>query len=133
MVVSKREPGARVLGIETGGEHISVALLEVSDVGAVALVDEVTTHRGARHADLVMHLVAQVLQRQEMFAAELALIGVGRGPGGFTGIRVGLSTAMGLTLATGVPVWPVCSLAAMACHVPRGYALPMFDARRGAS
>ncbi|MCC6622343.1 MAG: tRNA (adenosine(37)-N6)-threonylcarbamoyltransferase complex dimerization subunit type 1 TsaB [Deltaproteobacteria bacterium] len=126
-----RASDARVLGIETGGEHLSAALLAVSDADGITLLHEVTAHRGHQHADLVLTLVDEVLARAGMTAADLALVGVGRGPGSFTGIRVGLSSALGLTIATGVPVWPVCSLEAMACHVPRGYALPMFDARRG--
>jgi len=127
-----------VLGLETGGEHVSVALLEVAaaaarddEAAAVTLLDEVTSRRVQLHADVVMAHIDALLRRHGLAPKDLALVGVGRGPGGFTGVRVGLATALGLTLATGAPAWPVCSLAALACHVPSGPALVMLDARRG--
>lgn len=127
-------PGPRILGLETGGDHLSVSLLAWPDGAPAAgleLLDEVTAHRDGRHTDLVLTLVDEVLARHGLGATDLALVGVGRGPGSFTGIRVGLSTALALELGAGAAVWPVCSLAAMACHVPSGVAAPLFDARRG--
>ena len=81
-----------MLAIETGGEHLSVALLEVADDGRISLRDELTHVRDDRHADVILALIDQVLARHTMKVADLALVGVGRGPGSFTGIRVGLST-----------------------------------------
>lgn len=126
--------GARILGLETGGDHLSVALLAWPDdapATSIVLVDEVVAHRGGRHTDLVLALVDEVLTRHELRAADLALVGVGRGPGSFTGIRIGLATALALEVATSLRAWPVDSLQAMACHLARGYALPMLDARKG--
>ncbi|MFO0746080.1 MAG: tRNA (adenosine(37)-N6)-threonylcarbamoyltransferase complex dimerization subunit type 1 TsaB [Myxococcota bacterium] len=126
--------GQRILGLETGGDHLSVALLVWPDgqpASGMVLLDEVVAHRGGRHTDMVLAMIDEVLARHEVRPADLALVGVGRGPGSFTGIRVGLSTALALEVATGVSAWPVCSLAAMACHVPRGVALPLIDARKG--
>jgi len=122
-------PSAYVLALETGGDHLSVALLGVGE--RLGLLDEVLFRRDDKHADAVLALIDEVLARHALTVKDLALVAVGRGPGSFTGIRVGLATALALQLATGVTAWPVCSLRALACHVPRGVALPMLDARRG--
>jgi len=130
-----------VLGIETGGEHLSVALLDGAP-GSVgdgsqrrydALVGEVRAHRGSKHLDLMLGLIAELLARHELTPADLSLIAVGRGPGGFTGVRLGLSLAQGLGIASGVPVWPVSSLAALAVNgvVPTTPVLALLDAKKG--
>lgn len=106
------------------------------------LLDEVAAHRGHRHDDSLLTLVDAALTRQALRVEDIALVGVGVGPGSFTGVRVGMATALGLGLATGAPVWPVDSLAALAMHAagvaavaPDGERQPvimsMFDARKG--
>ncbi|MCB9731368.1 MAG: tRNA (adenosine(37)-N6)-threonylcarbamoyltransferase complex dimerization subunit type 1 TsaB [Deltaproteobacteria bacterium] len=130
--------GPWVLGLETGGDELSAALWRLpTEVGrpvsAWRLAEEVTTQRGHKHADSVLLLVDQLLWRQGLAPKDLALIAAGRGPGGFTGVRVGLSTALGLSLGLGVPVWTVPSLDALAQHAAGrdGLVVPLIDARRG--
>jgi tRNA threonylcarbamoyl adenosine modification protein YeaZ len=137
---SEGPQGPWVLGIESGGEHLGVALWRLPETPGSApqqwrLVDEVLSHRGHRHADSVLALIDAVLHRHGVAADALGLIAAGRGPGGFTGVRVGLASAVGLSIGTGVAVWPVDSLAALAQHAaglnPGGLVIPMFDAKRG--
>lgn len=121
-----------VLGLETGGEHLSAALLRGSGNGAM-LVGEVVAHRGSKHADLMMGLISELLARHEVAVEQLSLIAVTRGPGGFTGVRLGLSIAQGLAIASGVPIWAVSSLAALALNavVPGTQVVALLDAKKG--
>jgi len=67
---------------------------------------------------------------------EVGAIAVGRGPGSFVGIRIGLATARGLAASTGLPATGVCTLDALGralveSSVPGGLSLALLDARRG--
>jgi tRNA threonylcarbamoyladenosine biosynthesis protein TsaB len=61
--------------------------------------------------------------------ARVGRIAVGRGPGSFVGIRIGLATARGLSASTGLPAAGVCTLDALGRAIGEGLAL--LDARRG--
>jgi tRNA threonylcarbamoyladenosine biosynthesis protein TsaB len=124
-----------ILGLETSGEHQSAALIEALDggPGGFRLLGEVRVLRRAGAPDVLLELVASLTARAAIGVADLALIAVGRGPGGFTGVRIGLAVAQGLSLASAVPVWPVSTLAALALNaiVPGSEVLCLIDARRG--
>lgn len=120
-----------VLGLESGADHLAAAI--VDDAGVVA---EARFRRGPDRSDALLALVAGLLERAGLTLGDVALIAVPRGPGSFTGIRVGLSLAQGLSLGSGVPVWPVSSLAALAMNAvipdaPVSNVLALLDARRG--
>ncbi len=122
----------RILTIETATPTESVGL--VSDARIVA---ERTTRAGRGRADELVASVAHVLDKAALLLADLDGIAVSIGPGRFTGLRVGLATAKGLSASTGVPVLPVPTLEALAASVPRedlgdgAFVCSMLDARRG--
>ena len=127
-------PGPLVLGLECGGAHLCMALIhQASEDATWTLIHETTVARGHRHADAVLGLVHRELDRAGLSASRLSLVGVASGPGGFTGIRVGLATADGLGMGLGIPVWPVGSLEVLALNASpsEGVVVPMIDARRG--
>jgi tRNA threonylcarbamoyladenosine biosynthesis protein TsaB len=70
--------------------------------------------RSAGHAERLLPMIPQVLQGAGLEFADLDRIAVTLGPGGFTGVRVGIAAARALALATGKPVVGTTSLAVMA-------------------
>ena len=94
-----------------------------------------------RQATQLMPLCAEALRSLGITPAELGGIACGGGPGSFTGLRVGLAAAKGLALPTGVPLYVVSSLEALALDIleaPRNgpgpsaiTAVPCLDAGKG--
>ena len=91
----------RLLAIETATEACSVALWID---GALCERHELAPRR---HAEWVLPMVDAVLAEGGVAKRELDAIGVGRGPGAFTGVRLAIAVAQGLALALDRPVVPV--------------------------
>jgi tRNA threonylcarbamoyladenosine biosynthesis protein TsaB len=99
----------RVLAIDTSTEACSAALLW-SD-GEVRL-RFVVTERG--HADLILPMIDGLLAEAGCKLKDLDGLAFGRGPGGFTGLRIAAGVIQGLAYGAGLRVAPVSSLAAVA-------------------
>jgi tRNA threonylcarbamoyladenosine biosynthesis protein TsaB len=128
---SRREVGpSAVLAIDTSTQVASVAVV---GPGGGSCGEGLA---GSRHDDL-LELIDRALADAGVELADLAGIAVGAGPGSFTGLRIGMATAKGLCFATGLPLWSVSSLAALAFDAGEVDSLvdtlvvPAFDARRG--
>jgi tRNA threonylcarbamoyl adenosine modification protein YeaZ len=100
-----------------------------TDVATSALVadGEVLGERVSRAVTLLEDVDA-LLRQAGAHTRDLEALAVGIGPGSFTGVRIGLSTARGLALALGIPVAGVSTLDALAAGAPG--AVPVIDARR---
>ena len=100
-----------------------------TDIATSALVSdgEVLGERRSRAVTLLEDVDA-LLRQAGAQTRELEGLAVGIGPGSFTGVRIGLSTARGLALALDIPVAGVSTLDALAAGSPG--ALPVIDARR---
>ena len=118
-----------ILAIETATPMCSVAL----QVGDQVLQRAELSPRG--HANLLLPWIAELLAEAGLCFAGLDRIAVGRGPGGFTSLRIGLSIAQGIALAHDLPVVPVSSLATLAASAdPQARhqrILALIDARMG--
>ena len=135
---TKGPAGPVIVGLETGGETLGVSLWRLPEavgdpVDSWRLLDDRRSHRGHRHASSVLGWLDGMLDDHALERSDIALVACGRGPGGFTGVRVGMATALGLATGLQRPVWPVDSLAAlaMAAGPQEGLVVPLIDARRG--
>jgi tRNA threonylcarbamoyladenosine biosynthesis protein TsaB len=99
-----KAPGP-TLAIETGSRSCSVAILAGPE-DVLACLHETTDHG---HATMLMPMIEQAMATAGCGYADLERIAVAAGPGSFTGIRVGLAAALGLSLASGVPVVGISS------------------------
>jgi tRNA threonylcarbamoyladenosine biosynthesis protein TsaB len=118
-----------VLGLETSSPRGSVALLDSGRLLAAAWHDEPNAH-----GERLLGLVDCVFSAAGRNPTELARVAVGRGPGSFTGLRVGLAIAQGIGSGLGIPAVGIGSLRAMAAAMPEdlsGSRWPILDARRG--
>jgi tRNA threonylcarbamoyladenosine biosynthesis protein TsaB len=107
-------------------------------VVGVALGDEVIERRhdpgpGERpgHVSQVLALAEEALAAAGAELSTIERIGVGVGPGSFTGLRIGIATARALSHATGLPLAAVSTLGALAAGAGDGPVLAVLDARRG--
>ena len=117
-----------LLCLDTATPQVSVA------IGADgAVLGEVRLGRGRRHAEHLAPAIEYLCRELDVELAQLSAIAVGLGPGLFTGLRVGVTTAKTMAQALRVPVVGVASLDLVAYplrHTNRLVAA-MLDARRG--
>lgn len=97
-----------ILAIDTSTALTSVAVVDAQ------LVIERAHEDARRHAEVVAPLLAEVIAQIDV--ADVRLIACGVGPGPYTGLRVGIATAIALGVAWGIPVVGVCSLDALAAQ-----------------
>ena len=124
---------ARILLIETSTAQLSTAIAEGGVVTASRICGE-----PRMQASLTAPFVKEILDEKGLTVKELDAVCVGKGPGSYTGLRVGVSTAKGLCFGAGLPLLAVGTLDALVgeAHrlgvVPEGcrYIVPMVDARR---
>lgn len=99
---------ARILALDTATEACSAALLNQHQLDArfeIAPRD---------HTQRILPLVQDLLQAQQLELTALDALAFGRGPGSFTGVRIGIGIAQGLALGANLPMIGVSSLATMA-------------------
>lgn len=102
-----------LLAIETSTEACSVAVLSGGEVV------ERFELAPRRHAELVLPWCGQVLAEAGVARSQLDAVAVGRGPGAFTGVRLGIAVAQGLALGLDRPLVPVSTLATLAMEATR--------------
>ena len=124
-----------VLGLDTATPATAVAVLSDEGESFEARHDPVEGERPG-HATRLLGLVEQVLGDARREPADVGLIAVGTGPGSFTGLRIGVSTARALSQALGAPLTGVGTLRGLAAGAqeeqqPERPVMAVLDARRG--
>jgi tRNA threonylcarbamoyladenosine biosynthesis protein TsaB len=116
-----------ILAVHSTSPVLSVAITENERVLA-----EQAAEPDRRHLENLPILINDLLTRLELNPVDMEGIAVARGPGSFSGIRVGLATAKGMALALGKPVVGVSSLEILAWQgIQDGeWGYPIIDARR---
>jgi tRNA threonylcarbamoyl adenosine modification protein YeaZ len=98
-----------VLAFDTATPAVTAALHD-----GERLLAESTTIDARRHGELLAPTVERVLSEAGVPLRDVTVVVAGRGPGPYTGLRVGLVTAQGLATALGVPAYGICTLDALA-------------------
>lgn len=117
-----------ILNIETATKNCSVSLAKD---GKTILTKEIA-EQGYSHAEKLHVFMEEILSETGISARDLKAITVSKGPGSYTGLRIGVSSAKGLCYALGIPLISVSTLQVLAKQVviENGFIVPMIDARR---
>lgn len=117
-----------ILNIETATRNCSVALAKD---GKTILCKEIA-EQGYSHAERLHVFIFEILKEARIDFQEIQAIAVSKGPGSYTGLRIGVSAAKGFCYALGIPLIAVDTLAILSRQVTvkSGLIVPMIDARR---
>lgn len=117
-----------ILNIETATKNCSVALAKD---GKTIVCKELATENFS-HAEKLHVFIEQILVESDVQFSELNAIAVSQGPGSYTGLRIGVSSAKGFSYALNIPLISVDTLQLLAKQITidKGIILPMIDARR---
>lgn len=117
-----------ILNIETSTKNCSVA---VSENGIIIALKELNDGNYS-HAEKLHVFIEAVLKEANITMQQLNAVAISKGPGSFTGLRIGVSSAKGLCFALDIPLISIDTLKSLALQIvlEEGYIIPMLDARR---
>ncbi len=117
-----------ILNLETATKNCSVALAKD---GKTIACKEIAAQNFS-HAEKLHVFIAEILSENNIQFSDLNAIAVSQGPGSYTGLRIGVSSAKGLCYALNIPLIAIDTLQLLAKQITieNGIILPMIDARR---
>lgn len=117
----------KLLVLDSSGLVASVALIEDD-----RLIAEYTTGNKLTHSQTLLPMLDEVIKRTSFDMKDIDAIAIAKGPGSFTGLRIGAATAKGLGLALDKPIVPVPTVDGLAYQLfgTSMIICPMMDARR---
>jgi tRNA threonylcarbamoyladenosine biosynthesis protein TsaB len=118
----------KILALDTSSRSCSVAAVENRH-----LLAEITKEDGETHSRHLMEMIKRTLELSGLASSDIDCFGVTKGPGSFTGLRIGISSVKGLAAASGKPLAGISTLDALAAQVfPTPYLIcAVIDARKG--
>ena len=119
---------ALILNIETSTKNCSVSLAKHGKTIAIKELND----GGYSHAEMLHVFIRDVMVNSSFELKDLDAVAVSKGPGSYTGLRIGVSAAKGLCFALEIPLISVDTLESLATalQVESGIKVPMLDARR---
>ena len=117
-----------ILNLETATKNCSVSLAE----DGIVIVLKEFYDGNFSHAEKLNVFINDVLSNSSKTLQDLDAIAVSKGPGSYTGLRIGVSSAKGLCFALDIPLISVSTLQSLSLQVSYkgGFIIPMLDARR---
>lgn len=118
---------AYILCIESATTNCSVAIAK--DGLIISLVENATENYS--HAEQLHNYIEKALQQASLDKTDLNAIAVSKGPGSYTGLRIGVSAAKGMCFGLDIPLLAIPTLASLAQQVKEAtLVIPLLDARR---
>ena len=119
---------ALILNIETSTKNCSVSIAKNGEVLHYKEIND----GNYSHAEKLHPFILDVIEESNIDIHSIDAIAVGKGPGSYTGLRIGVSAAKGLCFSLNIPLISVETLLSLAhsVSVEDGYIIPMLDARR---
>ncbi len=119
---------SKIICLETSTTNCSVAIYNKNQLIHI----QEDNSDGYSHAEKLHLFIEEVIQGANCKIEEIEAIAVSKGPGSYTGLRIGVSTAKGLCFALGIPLISINTLESLAQQqkISSGYIIPMLDARR---
>ena len=119
---------AYILNIETSTTNCSVSLSK--DGTACCLIED--NSGSYSHAERLHVYIEQAFQSEQIQTKDLQAIAVSKGPGSYTGLRIGVSAAKGLCFSQNIPLIAIPTLEILAhkTKIKKGFIVPALDARR---
>lgn len=120
---------AIILNLETATTNCSVS---ISKDGELLAIKEHNT-AGYSHSEQLHVFIEEILKEANIARSDLDAIAVSKGPGSYTGLRIGVSAAKGLCFALDIPLISIATLESMAHQVDAmafDFIIPVLDARR---
>lgn len=119
---------ALILNIETSTKNCSVCLAKDGEVVALREINDANYS----HAEKLHPFIDEVLKEANLKISDIDAFAVSKGPGSYTGLRIGVSAAKGLCFASDKPLISIDTLKALAhsISIEDGVIIPLLDARR---
>lgn len=117
----------RIAAIDSSGLVATVAIIEDDQ-----MIAEYTINYKKTHSQTLLPMLDEIVKMTQIDLSSLSYIAIAKGPGSFTGLRIGSATAKGLGLALNIPIIEVPTIAGLAMNLwgTLDLVCPLMDARR---
>lgn len=123
-----------ILAFDTSSEVLSLGVARIREPSQEVDILEVKSMvAGRKHGEMLIPAIEELLKEAQIELSEIGLVVTTRGPGSFTGLRIGMATAKGLSMGAGIPMVSVPTLDYLAAGTRELYPtiLSVLDGRKG--